>query len=258
MGLEALVHEIRRRDIRSIAVPPLGSGLGGLDWAKCGGGSRRALRILFDDFMSSSTSPLRTRSTAERPTGRVPKMTPGRASLVVLVPLPGRVAGSVRDPARSAQADVLHAGSGRTVSGSATTRGPTDRTPRTSATCCARSKGTSCPATCDRGDIPNKRLTLVPGAVKDAEAFLERRCRDPRAVRSRCRPRRRLRDAVRARAAVDRPLGRQPERMPPRVDEAVALDLRLERSQAAVLDAADRARVRRACRRGGRSGQGLE
>lgn len=31
-GLIALVAEIRLRDIRSLAVPPLGSGLGGLDW----------------------------------------------------------------------------------------------------------------------------------------------------------------------------------------------------------------------------------
>lgn len=33
-GLEALVEEIRRHNIRSIAVPPLGCGLGGLDWAE--------------------------------------------------------------------------------------------------------------------------------------------------------------------------------------------------------------------------------
>ena len=32
-GLKALVEEIRTRGIRSIAIPPLGSGLGGLDWA---------------------------------------------------------------------------------------------------------------------------------------------------------------------------------------------------------------------------------
>ncbi len=31
-GLTALVEEIRQRNIRSIAIPPLGSGLGGLDW----------------------------------------------------------------------------------------------------------------------------------------------------------------------------------------------------------------------------------
>lgn len=32
-GLVALVSEIRSRKIHSIAIPPLGSGLGGLDWA---------------------------------------------------------------------------------------------------------------------------------------------------------------------------------------------------------------------------------
>src|SRR5881275_606860 len=32
-GLDALVVEIRTRGIRSIALPPLGSGLGGLNWA---------------------------------------------------------------------------------------------------------------------------------------------------------------------------------------------------------------------------------
>src|ERR1700726_196399 len=31
-GLKALVEEIRTRGIRSIAIPPLGSGLGGLNW----------------------------------------------------------------------------------------------------------------------------------------------------------------------------------------------------------------------------------
>ena len=32
-GLAALAVELRRHDIRSIAIPPLGSGLGGLDWS---------------------------------------------------------------------------------------------------------------------------------------------------------------------------------------------------------------------------------
>jgi O-acetyl-ADP-ribose deacetylase (regulator of RNase III) len=31
-GLEALVVEIQSREIRSVAIPPLGSGLGGLAW----------------------------------------------------------------------------------------------------------------------------------------------------------------------------------------------------------------------------------
>jgi O-acetyl-ADP-ribose deacetylase (regulator of RNase III) len=33
-GLEALVAEIRKHNIRSIALPPLGCGLGGLNWAE--------------------------------------------------------------------------------------------------------------------------------------------------------------------------------------------------------------------------------
>lgn len=33
-GLKALIAEVRRLGIRSIAVPPLGCGLGGLDWRK--------------------------------------------------------------------------------------------------------------------------------------------------------------------------------------------------------------------------------
>jgi O-acetyl-ADP-ribose deacetylase (regulator of RNase III) len=32
LGLKALIAEVRRLDIRSIAIPPLGCGLGGLDW----------------------------------------------------------------------------------------------------------------------------------------------------------------------------------------------------------------------------------
>lgn len=32
-GLEALVQEIRARNVRSIAIPPLGCGNGGLDWS---------------------------------------------------------------------------------------------------------------------------------------------------------------------------------------------------------------------------------
>ena len=33
-GLAALVEDVRRREIRSIAIPPLGSGLGGLNWSQ--------------------------------------------------------------------------------------------------------------------------------------------------------------------------------------------------------------------------------
>jgi len=34
VGLDALVGKIRKRSIHSIAIPPLGSGLGGLEWSE--------------------------------------------------------------------------------------------------------------------------------------------------------------------------------------------------------------------------------
>ena len=47
-GLEALVREIRQLGIRSIAVPPLGCGNGGLDWRDVEPRIRRALASLSD------------------------------------------------------------------------------------------------------------------------------------------------------------------------------------------------------------------
>lgn len=47
-GLEALVAEIEGRGIRSVAIPPLGAGLGGLDWADVWARIERALRRLPD------------------------------------------------------------------------------------------------------------------------------------------------------------------------------------------------------------------
>jgi O-acetyl-ADP-ribose deacetylase (regulator of RNase III) len=45
-GLEALVQEILKRRIGSIAIPPLGSGLGGLDWSEVRPRIEKALRGL--------------------------------------------------------------------------------------------------------------------------------------------------------------------------------------------------------------------
>lgn len=47
-GLEALVAEIRNRGIHSIAIPPLGAGLGGLDWRDVRPRIERALGPLED------------------------------------------------------------------------------------------------------------------------------------------------------------------------------------------------------------------
>jgi O-acetyl-ADP-ribose deacetylase (regulator of RNase III) len=81
-GMAALVQEIRARGIRSIAIPPLGSGLGGLAWGDVRPVIESALAALPD-----------VRTVVYEPGGRpeaapatpAPKMTAGRAALVGLI-----------------------------------------------------------------------------------------------------------------------------------------------------------------------------
>lgn len=91
-GLKALVEQIRNRRIRSIAIPPLGSGLGGLNWADVRPRIVAALDKLDDlDVIvyEPNSAPVTTRSR------EVPKMTAGRAALVGLM---HRYLGGLMDP----------------------------------------------------------------------------------------------------------------------------------------------------------------
>lgn len=84
-GLEALVAEIRQRGIRSIALPPLGSGLGGLDWQEVRAHIEQTLRALSAVrivVFEPAGTPALPRSMRK---GDIPKMTPGRAALVGLM-----------------------------------------------------------------------------------------------------------------------------------------------------------------------------
>ena len=81
-GLIALAQEVRERGIKSIAIPPLGSGLGGLDWSEVRPRIETALRDLPDLDMliyqpNGAPEVVKSRE--------VPKMTPGRAALVTLM-----------------------------------------------------------------------------------------------------------------------------------------------------------------------------
>jgi len=81
-GMNALVAEIRARDISSVAIPPLGSGLGGLAWRDVRPTIERALADLPDlraIVYEPGGGPQETAVTA------VPKMTAGRAALVGLI-----------------------------------------------------------------------------------------------------------------------------------------------------------------------------
>ncbi len=84
-GLTALVTEIRARGIRSIAVPPLGAGLGGLDWADVRVRIERAMRNLSDVRIVVFEPHAAQAPEKGRRARKVPTMTPGRAALVGLM-----------------------------------------------------------------------------------------------------------------------------------------------------------------------------
>jgi len=97
-GLKALVEEIRRRNIRSIAVPPLGCGLGGLDWAEVRPMIERALSVLPDVqvlLYEPVGAPVTEEMAKER---KAPEMTTGRAVLLCLM---RRYLGALMDPSVS-------------------------------------------------------------------------------------------------------------------------------------------------------------
>ena len=171
-GLVALVEEIRARDIRSIAIPPLGSGLGGLNWSVVRPRIEEALRE-FSELKIVMFEPDNT--SADKRVNRsrdVPKMTPARAVLVCLMhrylrgfldpfvtlleihklmyfmetagePLRLNYRKAIYGPYSENIRHILNQVEGHLVSGYA-----------------------------DGGDTPGKELELVPGALEDAQKFL--------------------------------------------------------------------------------------
>ena len=82
IGLQALVQEVRSRNIRSIAIPPLGCGLGGLPWPDV----RRRIEQAFADLPDVDVrlySPKGAPNPGTMPNRtEKPKMTPGRAAFL--------------------------------------------------------------------------------------------------------------------------------------------------------------------------------
>lgn len=94
-GLEDLVNVIREKRIRSIAIPPLGSGLGGLDWSdvrpriEAELGPLECVRVLL--FQPTGAPESRQMVKDKRP----PNMTVGRAAMLALM---RRYLAAVMDP----------------------------------------------------------------------------------------------------------------------------------------------------------------
>ena len=177
-GLKALQDVIRERNIRSLAIPPLGTGLGGLGWNEVRLRIKEALEgfsdlriVIFEPSSAPAAARMARRQSA-------PGMTPGRA---VLVGLMDRYLSGLLDPfvtllevhklmyfmkvnkvSEEPAVKQLRIEKGR--------YGPY----AANLTYMLREiEGYYITGYGDGGDEPYKQLELVPGAVADAEQFLE-------------------------------------------------------------------------------------
>jgi O-acetyl-ADP-ribose deacetylase (regulator of RNase III) len=171
-GLVALAGEIRNRGIHSIAVPPLGSGLGGLDWAEVRPRIETALRdlpgveVLVYEPLAAPPDTRPNRSTA------VPKMTAGRAALVSLM---SRYLGGLLDPTVSLlevhkmMYFLQQAGEPLKLRYVQAPYGPYAENLRH---VLRDVEGHLVSGYADGGDAPDKQLSIVPGAADEAEKYL--------------------------------------------------------------------------------------
>lgn len=172
-GLAALVTEIKSRNIHSVAIPPLGSGLGGLDWAEvkprieAAVGALPDVRVAIFEPIGAPDPKVMSRSR------EVPVMTPGRAALVGLM---HRYLGGLLDPfvslleVHKLMYFMQEAGEPLKLKYQKALYGPYAENLRHVLTAI---EGHLVSGYGDGGDAPDKPLELVPGAVEDANAFLE-------------------------------------------------------------------------------------
>lgn len=174
-GLVALVATIRERGIRSIAIPPLGSGLGGLDWSQVRPRIEAAVSelenvrvIIYEPGGSASADSMRSPRA-------VPRMSPGRAALVGLIE---RYLDGLLDPfvtlleAHKLIYFMQEAGEPLRLRFNQAAYGPYAENLRH---VLLEIEGHLIVGYADGGDNPDKQLSLVPGAAEAAREFLSTR-----------------------------------------------------------------------------------
>ena len=172
-GLQALAKDIVARNIRSIALPPLGSGLGGLDWPMVRSRIEDALQNIEDlRVVVFEPGGVPSDGRANRSTN-VPRMTQSKA---VLVDLMHRYLNGLLDPfvtlleVHKLMYFMQVAGEPLKLQFQKAHYGPYAENLRY---VLRDIEGHLISGYADGGDAPGKRLELVPGAVEEARAFLE-------------------------------------------------------------------------------------
>ena len=174
-GLQALTKEILSRGIRSVALPPLGSGLGGLDWPEVRERIQTALESLPKVKITVFEPYDRTVDRSSSQSRDIPNMTAGRATLVVLI---DRYLRALLDPlvtlleVHKLMYFMQEAGEDLRLKFAKAPYGPYAENLRH---VLKRVEGHFISGYADGGDAPHKELTLVPGALRDARDFLKRR-----------------------------------------------------------------------------------
>lgn len=171
-GLTSLVQEVRSRGIRSLAIPPLGAGLGGLDWAEVRPKIEAAMAALPDVQTLLFEPAAGAGGRQPNPSTEVPKMTPGRAVLVGLIE---RYLVGLLDPyvtlleLHKLMYFMQEAGEPLKLR---YTKGPYGPYAENLRHVLARIEGHLVTGYSDGVDNPLKQIELVPGALADGTQFL--------------------------------------------------------------------------------------
>lgn len=168
-GLAALANEIKSRGIKSVAIPPLGAGLGGLHWDDVLPRIKSALQDIpdIDVIIFEPKGPPDTVRASS-----IPNMTSGRASLVTLM---HRYLQGLMDPfvtlieVQKLMYFMQEAGQPLRLNYVKHHYGPYANN---LAHVLHRIEGYFVAGYQDGGDQPDKELTIVPGAIEEAEKAL--------------------------------------------------------------------------------------
>ncbi|MBU1052856.1 MAG: macro domain-containing protein [Proteobacteria bacterium] len=173
VGLQALVTEVRKRSIHSIAIPPLGCGLGGLHWADVRARIEAAFKDLTDVrvlLYEPKGAPLPEIMAHSKKT---PDLTVGRAALLVLM---RRYLAAVMNPfvtlleIHKLMYFMQEAGEGLKLQYNKGPYGPYAQNLRH---VLSLMEGHFITGYGDAEDNPERQINLLPDVLAQAESFLE-------------------------------------------------------------------------------------